>query len=497
MSLLKKLKENSSNIKILYVEDDKALLESLSSYLKLIFPYVQTVENGLEGLKKYKEEKFDIVITDIKMPKMDGIKMIEQIRNINVNQEVLITTAFSETDYLTRAIELDVNGYIIKPINFDKLNITLNKVVNRINILFENERYKTKLEEMVEQRTVQNLILEREKIENYEKTLLSLVELVEKRDAYTGGHSQRVAYYSKLIAQYMNFSAKDCNLVYKAGILHDIGKIETPDAVLLNPGKLDNLQFSLIKEHVVTGANLLEKIPMYNELSKIIRQHHERYDGNGYPLGLKEDEVLPLAQIMIVADAFDAMTTNRIYKPRIGLEDALSELSKFSGTQFHPKVAKAAIKVLKNTKFDKNIFQLPSSDMEEKKFAFFFEDQLTSAYNETYLELILVQNKNAEKIKYINLLTFHNFGEYNNKFGWNQGNLFLKKIATILNENYGDSYIFRLKGDDFVVISNSELNLDISIFDDLVAKGGKIVFVKKKSTTTKDIDSLEKLEKFM
>ncbi len=495
MSLLKKLKEKSSKINVLYVEDNAELLDSLSRYLRLVFASVETAKNGLQGLNKYKQGKFDIVITDIKMPQMDGIEMLEHIRELDSNQEILITTAFSETSYLCRAIELDISGYIIKPIDFDKMNATLDKVVNRVNMALENAQYKIKLEEMVEKRSMENLILQREKIDNYEKTLLSLVELVEKRDAYTGGHSQRVAEYSRLIARHMGFSEEDCNLVYKAGILHDIGKIETPDAVLLNPGKLDDLQYSIIKEHVVTGAKLLEKIPMYNELSKIILQHHERYDGKGYPSGLKGDEVSPLGQIMIVADAFDAMTTNRIYKPRIGLRQALAELRKFSAEQFHPKVVIHAIEVFENLKLDDTVFQLPSSDMEEKKFAFFFEDQLTGVYNKTYLELVLVQSRSSKKTKYINMLFFHNFGKYNNKYGWGKGNIFLKNIANILRKYYNRCCIFRLNGDDFIVMSDNDIDVDMAMFDGLLKESDYIVQIIKRKLDTRDKD-INKLIKF-
>ncbi len=486
MSLLKKLKEKSLEISILYVEDNAELLESLSRYLRLIFSSVETAENGVQGLEKYKHGKFDIVITDIKMPKMDGIEMVEHIREIDSNQEILITTAFSETNYLSRAIELDISGYIIKPIDFNKMNATLHKVVNRVNMALENNKYKTQLEEMVEKRSMENLVLQREKIENYEKTLLSLVELVEKRDAYTGGHSQRVANYSKMIAEHMGFSERECNMVYKAGILHDIGKIETPDAVLLNPGKLDDLQYAIIKEHVVTGAKLLEKIPMYNELSKIILQHHERYDGKGYPLGLRGEEVSPLGQIIIVADAFDAMTTNRIYKPRIDLRKALVELRKFSAEQFHPKVVIHAIDVFRNLKLDENVFQLPSSDMDKKKFAFFFEDQLTGVYNKTYLELVLVQNNNNKKSKYINMLLFHNFAEYKNQYGWGKGNILLKSIVKILQEYYRECYIFRLNWDDFIIMSDNNIDVDTAIFNELLRESNDIVKVEKIKFDTRD-----------
>ncbi len=499
MSILKELKKLGENISILYVEDDIKLLEGMANYLKLIFASVDIAKDGEEGLKKYNNNNYDIVITDIQMPVINGIEMIKAIREQNFNQEILITTAFSEVHYLLKAIELNVNGYIVKPINFDKINTTLYKVVSTINMQKENIRYKTKLEEMVEVKTAQNLLLQKKQIDNYEKTLLSLVELVEKRDTYTGGHSQRVAKYSKMIAKHMNFSEQECELVYRAGILHDIGKIETPDAILLNPGKLNKLEFSLIQEHVKTGANMLQKIPMYEALSKIIAQHHERHDGQGYPEKIKGDEILPLAKIMIVADAFDAMTTNRIYKPKMSKTKALKELSTFSGRQFNPTVAKYALEVFKDIKVDEGIAQLPSTFMEEKKFAFFFEDQLTGAYNKAQLELKLIQSKNTKLTYYLTILLLHNFSSYNKKYGWNSGDLLLKQVVKLLKDKFRDYSIFRLEGDDFVILADKNLKNDFSSIKDFLVKSGDIVQLEIKEFNTKDqqIKSTDDIKKLI
>jgi len=499
MVYLKELKKLGKNISILYVEDDEALLEGMVNYLSLMFKRVDTAIDGKEGLDRYKKRSYDIIITDIQMLNMNGIEMIRAIREINANQEILIATAFSEVHYLLKAIELNVSGYIQKPINFDKINTTLYKVVKTIYLQLENRRYKTKLEDMVEKKTAQNLILQKEKIDNYEQTLLSLVELVERRDTYTGGHSQRVAKYSKIIAKAMGFSKQECELVYRAGILHDIGKIETPDAVLLNPGKLDEFQFSIIKEHVSTGANMLKKIPMYKELSKIIAQHHERYDGRGYPAKVKGDEILPLARIMIVADAFDAMTTNRIYKSRMSKSDALQELSTFSRTQFDPEVAKCAINIFRDMELNEDIFQLPSTYMEEKKFAFFFEDQLTGVHNKTYLELMLVQNKNNNETRYLGILLLHNFTEYNKQYGWNSGDLLLKQIAKILTDEYKDCCIFRLEGDDFIISSDKYVDIHSPKIDELLSKTNGIIGLEIKEFKARDekIESIGDIKKLL
>ncbi|MDD2368356.1 MAG: response regulator [Sulfuricurvum sp.] len=499
MAYLKELKAISSSISILYVEDDAALQKSVVDYLRLIFPQVDTASNGEEGLIAFRKKIYDIIITDIQMPHMNGLEMIKAIKEIVPEQEIIITTAFSEVPYLLDALSLHASGYLVKPIDFDDINLILFKIVDKINKYRENELYKESLEEMVRVRTEKNITLEIEKIENYEKTLLSFVELVEKRDTYTGGHSERVATYCKLIAEKMGYSTKECDLVYRAGILHDIGKIVTPDSVLLKPGKLDDLEYRLICEHVTTGSNMLQNIPMYFELSQIVAAHHERHDGTGYPLGIQGDAIPPLSRIMIVADAFDAMTTNRIYKPRMNIELAIDELKKYSGTQFNPEVTDAAITVLSGIEINTNISQLPSTEMEQKRFSFFFEDSLCKIYNPHYLDLFLVQHQNNPNTLYLKIIFIHNFNLYNNRYGWDKGDLFLKSFADILRKKSEDEVLFRLHGDDFVLLSNNPISLDLSLFTPLLQKSDNLITLELKEFNTDSylIHSLEDLEELL
>jgi len=499
MTYLKKLKSISSDISILYVEDDETLRNSVEQYLKLIFDSIDCASDGQEGLQLFEKNSYDIIITDIQMPRMNGIELIKRIKEQIPDQEIIITTAFSEVPYLLEAIALGASSYLVKPIDFDLINQNLYKIVDKINKFRENERYKTSLEEMVEARTKKNIALEKEKIENYEQTLLSLVELVEHRDTYTGGHSQRVATYSRLIAEKMGYSASECDLIYRAGILHDIGKIETPDAVLLKPGKLDDIEHRLIREHVVTGASMLKKIPMYVELSKIIASHHERYDGTGYPDGIAGDDIPPLSRIMIVADAFDAMTTNRIYKPRMSLAHAIEELKHFSGIQFHSEVVDVAVTILDNIHIDNEISQLPSTEMENKRFAFFFEDSVTKTYNPRYLDLILVQNQNTSKQFYFIALFIHDFTAYNNQFGWDKGDQLLRSVANVLRECYSNKLIFRIHGDDFIILSEQPFDHDLAVFNSLLADSGHLITLEYKNINTdhSPIHSLEDLEHYL
>lgn len=325
----------------------------------------------------------------------------------------------------------------------------------------ELEEYKNHLEEMVQKRANEIFKLEEEKIENFERTLLSFVSIIEDRDTYTGGHSQRVAKYCRIIAQDMKCTKEECDLIYRAGILHDIGKIITPDAILLKPNKLNDLEFKIIKQHVNEGYKILLKIPMYKDLAEIIRYHHERYDGNGYPNGVKKDEIPFLSRIMILADAFDAMTTNRIYKKRKNIEEVINELKEFSGTQFDPKVVKSALKVLVVIELSESVHQSPTTDIEKERFSYSYKDQLTNAYNVNYLNFILTQNKLNQEYISVNLFKLNNFTQYNKKYGWDKGDKLLAQVVDCLDKYFDKSLIFRVYGDDFIIISKKHTDIDL------------------------------------
>ncbi|MBU1058781.1 MAG: PhnD/SsuA/transferrin family substrate-binding protein [Proteobacteria bacterium] len=316
--------------------------------------------------------------------------------------------------------------------------------------------------------------LETERTENYEDTILSFVNMIDHRDTYTAGHTLRVAHYCQLIALEMGYDEEEIEVLKKAAILHDIGKIATPDSVLLKPGKLTESDYDLIKLHATAGFEMLSRIKMYHELAEIIHQHHERHDGQGYPMGLKGDEIHPFSRIMSLADAFDAMTTNRIYKPRKKLDEVLTELATLKGIQFHPAVVDAAIKVLHDISIITSINQLPVTELERKRFSYFFNDKLTGLYNENYMQIIL-QN-NLECFEYTCINTFHPkmLQEYNKKAGWEQGNWFLQEFAEELRKTYPDSLVFRAFGNDFIVLAkkHNEISREsIALFNSIRKSG--------------------------
>lgn len=298
--------------------------------------------------------------------------------------------------------------------------------------------------------------LKHEKIKNQEQMIHSMIDMIESRDSYTAGHTKRVAKYCELIAKEMGYKKKEINLLKKAAWLHDIGKISTPDSVLLKPGKLNDLEYELIKDHLNAGYNLLSKIDAYKEIADIIREHHEKYDGSGYPRGLKGDEIRPLSRIMMVADAFDAMTTNRIYKPRKSIQDAIDELEQLSSKSYHPEVVAAAKKALKDIKIDTHISQFPKNEIEEQRFAFFYKDRLTGLFIKEYLDIFIRDYlQTMEFYKYF--INLYNFSEYNKKYGWDKGDEFLIDFSNFLKKSYSNKAIFRVEGDDFLIVSKKRL----------------------------------------
>lgn len=315
-SKIESLKKKSKPLSILYVEDEQALREKIAIFLNKIFIDVDIASNGEEGLHKYIENKYDIVITDIQMPKMNGLELIQHIREINAHQEVIVISAYADPEYFTESIKLNVTGYIIKPINFEQILQILEQSIYKLNAFHENEIYQSSLKSMVSERTKIILDMQHQQEENYQQAIHSLINMVEARDPYTAGHSERVAQYSKEIAEAMELPQEEINMIYEAGILHDIGKIITPDIILLKPGNLTEDEFALIQEHPAFAYKILTKIPMYHKLANIVYAHHENFDGSGYPQSIKGNEIPLLSRIMSVADSFDAMTTNRIYKEK-------------------------------------------------------------------------------------------------------------------------------------------------------------------------------------
>lgn len=292
-----------------------------------------------------------------------------------------------------------------------------------------------------------------------QEVLEMLTSMVEDKDAYTAGHSKRVAIYCARIAEKMGLSEEEQTTIYQAGLLHDIGKILTPESVLLKPRKFNRQEYSIIKNHSVDGEKMVSFITPFKEYASIIRHHHERFDGEGYPDGLKCEDIPLLSRIMSVADAFDAMTTNRIYKTRKSIEKAILELKKCAGKQFDPHIVRFAEEVLIEFKELVKINQVPKNIIDEERFAYFFKDPLTNVYSCEYFNHLL---NTYQKVPFrcCYFVKTHHMQEYNERFGWKCGDDALKEIALRVKVLFHSQYIFRVFGDDFIVLNTLHVSID-------------------------------------
>lgn len=498
MTNIKELKALTKNFTILYVEDEEELRVSVVNYLERIFKTIIIAKDGLEGLELYKKQDFDIVITDIHMPNMNGLEMAKKIKELNSKQDIVIISAYTEIHYFIESIKLGISGYIIKPIDSKQMNEEFYKIAYKLKQFRENELYNDHLEELITQKTQEKENLQLQIIQNYEQTLFALVDMIEKRDTYTGGHSQRVAEYSVLIGKEIGCRKEECDKLYQAGILHDIGKISTPDSILLKPGRLNKIEYKLIQEHAMSGYDILKKIYMYKDLAEIILSHHERYDGKGYPFGLKQDHIPFLSRIMTVADAFDAMTTNRIYKKRKEVDAALQEIKELAGVQFDPDIANAACVALKDVTIKQNTDQLPSNDLERERFSYFYKDQVVEAYNKNYLALILSKNNYEKEYRCLNAFLFNGLTEYGEKNGWEKMDELLSDFVLYAKQKYPQALIFRVNGDDFILLHNQCLEITDDFLQEMdIINNNDIIKVTRKhiDLNTNSISSLESLQK--
>jgi putative nucleotidyltransferase with HDIG domain len=457
---IESLKKKAAGFTVLYVEDEVELRKKISTFFRKIFPLVDVAANGVQGLESYLNGHYDIVITDILMPKMNGLEMIHKIRNVNGKQEIIIISAYTDPEYLTESIQLEVSGYIIKPIVLEQIVHVLEHSLEKLDAFRQNEMYKKQLKSMVDERTKEVVELQKLQTANYEHAIHALITMMEGRDTYTSGHSERVATYSQKIAKAMGLPQQECDIIYQAGILHDIGKIITPDAILLKPGRLNDQEYLLIKEHVSAGYNFLSEVPMYKDIADIVNAHHEHIDGSGYPNAIKSEEIPLLARIMGVADAFDAMTTNRIYKTKKPVIEAVEELKSLSGIWYDPKVIKVAVDVLKAIDINEVVSQVPNTHIDDERFAYFFKDPLTQLYNASYLDFILQRNRDEQNFICLHLLYINKFSAYNQRHGWSEGDILLRKFSTYLQSLFPNSKIFRIFGDDFVILHPVHQDLD-------------------------------------
>lgn len=327
----------NNSIKILVVEDDRSMLELIGSALTLREKYEVVLASDSESaLQKLTQNSFNAVISDINLPGMNGLELLSRISLIDSKVPVILITGYAEVSIMQSAIKLGVFDFLRKPFNLSELQISIRQAVLKNQLLVQNELYTNQLEQLVEQKARElweaNNLLEM----NFARTVLAMINALEACDIYTRGHSERVTNISLIIGQTMNLSAQEIKSLRTGAIFHDLGKIGIYPTLLNKPATLTTEEYNLIRQHPSIGEKIIKPIALDNEISNIVVQHHERFDGKGYPHGLMNHDISNLAKIVAIADAYDAMTSMRIYRDILSHEQAYEEIIRCSGSQFDP-----------------------------------------------------------------------------------------------------------------------------------------------------------------
>jgi putative nucleotidyltransferase with HDIG domain len=335
--------------RILAVDDEPSACKLLSLILGPPAFRCTTACNGEEALITLQRERFDAVVSDLNMPGISGMELLSQVRRHYPHMAFLVTTGVDDVDVGVQAMLSGADDYLVKPLLENAVLASVDRALHKRQLEQEVENYRQHLEEMVAERTVQlqAALLQIER--SYEDTLQALGAAIDLRDHETAGHSQRVCRYSLKMARAMGWSDKQLDSLARGAYLHDIGKLAVRDGILLKPGPLTEEERKLMQRHVRAGFDLVKNIPFLADAAEIILSHHERYDGGGYPRGLKGEEILLSARIFAVADTLDAITSDRPYRRAASFEAATETIRHLSGSQFDPKVVSVFLDIPRET----------------------------------------------------------------------------------------------------------------------------------------------------
>jgi response regulator RpfG family c-di-GMP phosphodiesterase len=338
-----------SVVRVLAVDDERAACKLLAIMLQPPAFSCSTASSGEEALAALQHARYDAVISDLQMPGISGLELLTQVRRCYPHIVFLVTTGVDDVEVGVQAMRCGADDYLVKPLIESAVIASLESALHKQYLEQQVENYRQHLEEMVADRTVQ-LREALQKLErSYEDTLQALGAAIDLRDNETAGHSQRVCRYALEIARTMGWSEDKLGSLAEGAHLHDIGKLGIPDGILLKPGPLTAEERKLMQRHVQIGFDLVADIAFLADAAEIVLTHHERYDGGGYPRGLKGEEILPSARIFAVADSFDAITSDRPYRRASSFESGRQIIRECSGTQFDPEVVSAFLSIPEKT----------------------------------------------------------------------------------------------------------------------------------------------------
>jgi putative two-component system response regulator len=332
--------------RILIVDDEVEITEILADLLSEDYDCLRA-GSAEEALQRLTEREFQLVISDITMPGMSGLDMIPHVQELSPDTVVVMISGMQTVESAIGALRLGAFDYLMKPFDLRQVEAVVKRALEHYDLVVAKKRYENHLEELVEQRTIE-LDKALNSLEgSYRSTLKALTAALETRDSETHGHSERVVTYSLRLGREYGLNSAEMKALEFGSLLHDIGKIGVPDSILRKPAKLTEEEWVRMREHPQHGQQILRGIEFLQGAARVVAQHHEKWDGTGYPLGLRGEDIDICARIFAVADAFDAITSDRVYRRGKSYEAAAKELDDWAGRQFDPKVVEAFHRVPK------------------------------------------------------------------------------------------------------------------------------------------------------
>jgi putative two-component system response regulator len=340
--------------RILIVDDDENIRKSLGIILGREGFEVETANTGAEAIEKAGQRRCDVALLDIRLPDMQGVALIPVLKELNPDASIVMISGYASLENALQALNSGASGYITKPYAAPDVVTRVKEVLERQRLVVENRRlYQAAQRELVERKRAEEEL--QKSLSRLRRAMEGIIRAMtaagEMRDPYTAGHQRRVTRLACAIAGELGLDEGRIEGLRVAGLLHDIGKMHVPAEILSRPGKLNALEFGLIRCHPQVGYDILRTIDFPWPIAEIVLQHHERVDGSGYPRGLTGDEVHLEARILSVADVVESMSSDRPYRPAFGMERALEEISRYRGTLYDADIVAACLRLFETGSF--------------------------------------------------------------------------------------------------------------------------------------------------
>jgi putative nucleotidyltransferase with HDIG domain len=331
--------------KILVVDDDPAVRMFFHAALKPVAAHVDEAADAACALESIESGDFDIIVCDVWMPGASGLDLLSMAQQTRWDVGFILVTGETQVETVITALRMQASDFLLKPLVVEEVTRSVTRAFERLVLTRQARAYRGSLETSIQRRTRELEVALSELESNYLMTLEALVAALDAREHETFSHSHRVRAYTRHLARRAGYPPALLPSLEQGALLHDIGKVAVADAILLKPAKLTTEEWVEMRKHSVAGDEILKRVPFLRPASAVVRHHHERFDGTGYPDGLKGVEIPLGARLFTVADTLDAMTTDRTYRQAPGFEAARAEIQRCSGKQFDPHIVDLFLRI--------------------------------------------------------------------------------------------------------------------------------------------------------